>query len=425
MAKSLLSRLMSATIAVTMAATAFAGVKPLEIADVSPEQKTTIPASGTITIKWNQAVKVTGPDAVVFTSDKDQIEGVTTIADSDGSTTVTTYKDLPAGVYTISNKYVDAYIVPKDAEESEYDTQKAVFTLNEYMVVGNDITPTSLVVKADGDPLPGGNYSSLSSFTAVFEYAGTASIKVDESLAAQACLLNKTNETAATVDIASVSVSRQEGIDNSYALSFNLSSIVDADGVYVLSLPQGFLYSYDFLSAAVSQEFTIGDNDVPAPTEVKVTADPNEGKVSALSSIVLTFDEWDSVGIGSGKASLKVDDAQPIDIPDAATDSSLAGNQVRQALSADGKEFVVAGKYVITFPAGYFLLGAKGVKCPEFSITYDITGAGVEGVSVENVRYDVYTLSGVKVVEAGDATDLGSLPSDVYIVNGKKQLIRR
>lgn len=59
--------------------------------------------------------------------------------------------------------------------------------------------------------------------------------------------------------------------------------------------------------------------------------------------------------------------------------------------------------------------------------TYVDASAGVEGVSADRVAtdgYTVYNLQGVMVKRVATADSLGDLPAGLYIINGKKQLIR-
>jgi len=413
-------------LAIMVATTAYAGVKALEISSVTPAQNTTIEASGTLTITWNQAVKVTAENAVVFTNGSTQLYGVTKIDPADNTKTVTTYSDLPAGTYTVSNNYADGAIVPKDAIESEYDVNKAIFTLNGYKVAG--LEATALTVAPANTPFPSGDYESLYSFKADFTYAGSNTLAVNSELAEGAYLMKyvKLAGDQTTVDIASVKINKVEGQENAYQVTFNLSDEVKTAGNYNLILPEGFIYAADFLSAAVSLNLSIAEQEVPDPTEVKVTVDPKEGIVSTLNKLTLTFDEWTIVGSGAGKATLKVDDKEAIYLPDAEIDFSLPENVICQSLVTDGKDIDEPGKYVVTFPKGYFLLGDDGIACPEFTLTYEIKGVGVSSVIVSaEGLYNVYSVAGVKVLSTCNISDLNNLPSSLYIINGKKYIIRK
>ena len=67
---------------------------------------------------------------------------------------------------------------------------------------------------------------------------------------------------------------------------------------------------------------------------------------------------------------------------------------------------------------------------PEMRYTfgeYTDVAAGVENVAADAVAADgftVYNLQGVPVLRSGSADQLRSLPAGLYIVNGRKQVIR-
>ena len=66
------------------------------------------------------------------------------------------------------------------------------------------------------------------------------------------------------------------------------------------------------------------------------------------------------------------------------------------------------------------------VTLPVITATYYITDSGVKAAEMIGAdSFNVYNMNGVKLVSNGKATDLDGLASGIYIINGKKVLIRK
>ena len=85
-----------------------------------------------------------------------------------------------------------------------------------------------------------------------------------------------------------------------------------------------------------------------------------------------------------------------------------------------------SGTYVFTVARGAFgdedyisTDGFKGKASKEISIAYEIKTTGVESISVDAAAEGVYNLIGVKVADT-----LENLPAGIYIVNGKKVVVK-
>ena len=63
---------------------------------------------------------------------------------------------------------------------------------------------------------------------------------------------------------------------------------------------------------------------------------------------------------------------------------------------------------------------------PVISATYFITTDGVQAAKMINEDvYNVYTINGIQVIRNGNADSLGILDAGLYIINGKKVIIRK
>lgn len=92
-----------------------------------------------------------------------------------------------------------------------------------------------------------------------------------------------------------------------------------------------------------------------------------------------------------------------------------------------GSNVVEEGEYEIVIPSSYYRIAINGtqIQSPETILHYTIgTDTAVEIFKAENANVTVYTLDGtcVLVDEAPEA--LRTLPNGVYVVNGKKVVIR-
>lgn len=97
-----------------------------------------------------------------------------------------------------------------------------------------------------------------------------------------------------------------------------------------------------------------------------------------------------------------------ISIPDYVLDSRYRVN-----FSCDGYDDETAN---VTF--------TEGNLEQTLNITMYNPESGIEGIGAEGALFDVYTVTGVKVLNGADASRLGTLPAGIYIANGKKIVIK-
>lgn len=85
-----------------------------------------------------------------------------------------------------------------------------------------------------------------------------------------------------------------------------------------------------------------------------------------------------------------------------------------------------SGTYTLRVPEGFYQ-STTGMPTPAIEATYQITNpsVGVAGIESEEGVADVYDLAGRKVLRAADADAVRSLDNGLYIVNGKRVLVRK
>ncbi len=203
----------------------------------------------------------------------------------------------------------------------------------------------------------------------------------------------------------------------------NLGQTYTAAGTYVITFPAGyFLLGEDGdLSDELSLTYTIVAGDIPQPDDV-IVFNPAEGDVEELSSITIKYVNEEEIGIGAGKATLSIDGGEDMYLPDLTFDFDADLNELIQPL---GETYTADGTYVITFPAGYFLLGSNGRNSAEVTVTYTIFHGSVSIVTADaNGIYHVFAINGVKVLETENISDVKSLAPGIYIINGVKIVVK-
>lgn len=211
-----------------------------------------------------------------------------------------------------------------------------------------------------------------------------------------------------------------------------LNKDLEENQAYVLYIPANYFnVGTEFNqknSAEKYFEFATEGQGGDDPVDLNITVNPIEGEVTSLSEIHIWFNDYDEVGLGSGKANLEIftfdGGTTNVNLPDAEYgDDWDVLNEVVQELD---NSYVADGRYIISFPKGYFLLGANGEESPAFSVGYTIgslySGVGTITVTMGD-KVKVYDLNGVLRMD-GDNDQLNNLPAGIYIVNGKKQVVK-
>lgn len=195
------------------------------------------------------------------------------------------------------------------------------------------------------------------------------------------------------------------------------------EGTYKVSIPantltfDGVLYDKEIVMT-----WTIGDTpEEPVSYDITFTPTHLEDQPH-LESINMVWDNEDEVGLGAGKATLTKPDGSTVELPDA--DYGVEYNEMDQHL---GDKHEAIGQYVVTFPAGYFVLGSDGRDEKEIKVTYNVVGPSeVESVIVaENGVYNVYDMKGYKLVDNGSIEDVKALSEGMYVINGQKYLLKK
>ena len=85
-----------------------------------------------------------------------------------------------------------------------------------------------------------------------------------------------------------------------------------------------------------------------------------------------------------------------------------------------GAKYIPANKAYLPVNPAYKTKTANGIKLLETS-DYDVAASISKVVADEQSKTGIYTLTGVKVKEGNNTDDL---PNGIYIIDGKKQVIK-
>lgn len=200
---------------------------------------------------------------------------------------------------------------------------------------------------------------------------------------------------------------------------------VTAEGTYTLNIPEGLYTSVkgDFKSPAITASYEIKGNPFTG-----YTLNPEDGSdISVPTSTTLVFyvtfegetlDErirdWDEITLSNGERSYS------------ASQGMKTGGGTGFMIQITQVNDMPSGTYTLRVPEGFYQ-STTGMPTPAIEATYQITNpsVGVAGIESEEGVADVYDLAGRKVLRAADADAVRSLDNGLYIVNGKRVLVRK
>jgi hypothetical protein len=315
-------------------------------------------------VEWNEIIQPLGYEAT-----------------KNGSYIVT----FPAGYFQLA----------KTGQEDAYSPE---FTIS--FTVGEENNESGLTYTVSPDPEDGA-LEELKSFTLTFNenissfyYGNISKIGVSH------------NSQITYFDISNDSYS-YEG----KSVTFTFANAFTEEGNYIINIPESTIFFGDFgdiENEEIYVKYEVGKTVVVGPTLNIVSVPENGSTVESCDSIDIIFSDYEEAGIGGGKATISKDGGEAVALGDA--ELGIDWNEVIQPLGTAAAE---DGTYVVTFPAGYFIL--DDVDAPEFTITFTVgTANGVRSISIddENARY--INLQGVVVKNPTPG---------IYILNGKKVVV--
>ena len=174
--------------------------------------------------------------------------------------------------------------------------------------------------------------------------------------------------------------------------------------------------SIDYILLSMTEES--GDD---TPTEI---GDATLQQIIEEESVVGVSLTWNDEAGKPYEISLTDNETEEIAIVAVDVDSALdaivpeieAINIVDNALVVTLDGALPLGKFELTIPAGYVNVGENGINAAQ-SISFTVTTTGIDSIFFNNTDIKVYNLNGVRV-------DKENLSKGIYIINGKKVVVR-
>lgn len=205
-----------------------------------------------------------------------------------------------------------------------------------------------------------------------------------------------------------------------------LTEPITTAGVYEVTVPAGF-FALGESGSDFNEAMVIYYEIAEPKEELVVTVNPAGGTVTEIpATIVLTAEGREAANFVEAAVPTLTDDkdnSYPVHLD---LDWALPLNQV--VLILDNGAINAAGTYTLTIPAGaIFGNDESDTFTTDMVITYVIgEPSGIDKI-VANAggKVDVYTINGTTVLRNADAAAVKALNNGLYIINGKKVVIRK
>jgi hypothetical protein len=211
----------------------------------------------------------------------------------------------------------------------------------------------------------------------------------------------------------------QELSETDYGTGFNqmkqsLDGLAEEEGMYIISYPAGYFGGSEDINT-----FKTNHEEIPAFTVTFVVEKPkaevdlefesvpkNNSRVGKVESIDIIFTQYGAANASwnGSKPTISKNNGEPVEI-NAEPEWGIELNEMVQNLDATYDYLVEAdwGTYVVSFPAGYFLLGvdeddANPIDSPAFTITFTLDAtSGISDITVGGEGAEYFNLQGIKV----------------------------
>lgn len=247
-------------------------------------------------------------------------------------------------------------------------------------------------------------------------------------------------------------------VDSEYVALDNTAIIlidpaITEPGKYEIVIPDDYVFFTNgdmgntgfTLTYTVKEEGEDPDQPVdPTPDDDYTVIPSAKEPVEELPEIVtiLFGDRREDLNIIAAEhATLQIGEEEPVDITeDVMVDYEEEGEGLDlkflyfAAINLSDYVETAKGNCTITLPAGFFNIGGVtilgqlygGEPSPEVVIVYVVEQpSGIKGISADaDGLYRVYGINGVNVLTTADILDLDNLAKGIYIINGRKYIIR-
>ncbi len=212
------------------------------------------------------------------------------------------------------------------------------------------------------------------------------------------------------------------------AVNVMLSTPITENGVYVIKVAAGAITNAEGVSnkeitlmyevAAELPEFTFSPENGSTVESLKEIIAYNEAGFNySWSGTANVYDE-------SGAVVTTVAEVVPFYPEEEADNWDYIPTQNTLVLA---DEITAPGTYTLNIPEGYFVCGTSYQNSPEITVTFIVANTTSIGniFGAGTTSFDVYTVNGVCVMKNADNAQLKKLKPGIYVINGKKVIVRK
>ena len=201
-------------------------------------------------------------------------------------------------------------------------------------------------------------------------------------------------------------------------LTLSLDEEITAPGEYILTLP----------AASVNLDGTPTDKDysfvytIAEADNEKYTITPEVGNVTSLQTIDVIFDSHSEISFGIGNPSLTDAAGKSYNVTEEFGPDWDIYNWARFTIA---EEITAEGTYTLTLPAGHINYEDGNSNVKDIKFTWTIGNAtAISNIFAAEGKVEIYNANG-QLVKIGNASAIKTLaPNKMYIINGKKVIIK-
>ena len=207
---------------------------------------------------------------------------------------------------------------------------------------------------------------------------------------------------------------------------FNLPETMTA-GTYTLTVPSGFYTSESKVTTPeITGTFTFTEQAPNPLATYSFIPNPDES-VTTLSEVKMLF----PAVLPEEEITVEEGWLEYITLYKEEPEESIPAISYTQEATTEGKVVTFKFEKAATTGTYYFGIPARALNLGDFTndeditATYTVDSTSVEAIGIENGTADVYDMTGRTVLRAADADALRTLDGGLYIINGKKVIVRK
>jgi hypothetical protein len=200
-----------------------------------------------------------------------------------------------------------------------------------------------------------------------------------------------------------------------------------AAGTYTLTVPSGFYTSENGVKTPEITGTFIFTAQAPNPLATYSFIPNPDESVTTLSEVKVLF----PAVLPEEEITVEEGWLEYITLYREEPEEEIPAVSYTQEATAEGKVVTFTFEKAATTGTYYFGIPARALNLGDFTneenimATYTVDSTSVEAIGIENGTADVYDMTGRTVLRAADADALRTLDGGLYIINGKKVIVRK